>query len=157
MAMPKVKTTIQNRGNKVDTLYNRTDFTMKRWFCMTKRTVGAALVLALFVVAISCNGVDIGSIGKNIPTLNNTSFAMNITNSSLNSTNGTIESLLGKSTNESSDLWNWGDVPEGYVRKGGKIQTEADLYSESVMETPSEASPYNTQQDNSGGLLVKPK
>jgi hypothetical protein len=124
---------------------------------MTKRIVGAAIALAFFVVAISCNGVDIGSIGNNIPTLNNTSFAMNITNSSLNSTNGTMESILGKSTNKSSDLWNWGDVPEGYVRKDGKIQTEAELYSESVMETPSEASPYNTEEDNSGGLLARPK
>jgi hypothetical protein len=123
---------------------------------MTRRIVGTGIVLALFAVVISCNGVDIGSIGKNIPTLNNTSFAMNNTNSSLNSTNGTVESSLEKSTNESSDLWNWGDVPEGYVRKDGKIQTEAELYSQSVMETPSEASPYNSEKDDSGGLLVKP-
>jgi len=82
---------------------------------------------------------------------------MNITNSSRDSINGTIESIITKSTNESSDLWNWGDVPLGYARKEGKIRTEAELYSESVMGIPSEASPYNTQEDNSGGLLFKPK
>jgi hypothetical protein len=124
---------------------------------MTKRIVGTGIALALFIAVISCNGVDIGSIGKNIPTLNNTSIAINITNSSLNSTNGTMESILGKSTNESSDLWTWGNVPLGYVRKDGAIKTEAELYSESVMETPSEASPYNTEKDNSGGLLVRPE
>jgi hypothetical protein len=122
-----------------------------------KKDSGGCNSISFFVVAISCNGVDIGSIRKKIPTLNNISFATNITNGSLNSTNSTMESILGKSTSKSSDLWNWGDVPEGYVRKGGKIQTEAELYSESVMETPSEASPYNTQEDNSGGLLIKPK
>jgi len=124
---------------------------------MTKRIVGAAIAIAFFVIAVSCNGLDIGSIGNNTSTLNNTSLAINITNSSLNATNGTMESILGKSTNESSDLWNWGNVPLGYVRKDGEIKTEADLYSESVMETPSEASPYNTEKDNSGGLLVRPK
>ena len=121
---------------------------------MTKRIVGAAIALAFFVIAVSCNGLDIGN---NTSSLDNTSFEMNISNSSLNSTNGTMESILVKSTNESSDLWNWGDVPLGYVRKDGEIKTEADLYSESVMETPSEASPYNTEADNSGGLLVRPK
>jgi hypothetical protein len=124
---------------------------------MTKRIVGAAIALALFVIALSCNGLDIGSIVNNTPTANNTSFVANITNSSLNSTNGTIESILGKSTNASSDLWNWGDIPLGYARRDGKIVVDAELGSESVMETPSEASPYNTEEDNSGGLLVRPK
>jgi len=120
--------------------------------------VGAVIALALFVLAASCSGVDIGSIGNNTSASNNTSIALNITNSSLNSTNGTIESISAKQTNKSSDLWNWGDVPAGYVRKDGKIVPEA--YSDadkSVMETPSMLSPNTDVDSRTSGLLVRPK
>jgi hypothetical protein len=125
---------------------------------MTKKIVGASIAVALFVIAISCNGLDIGSIGNNTSTLNDTSFAANITNIDLNSTNGTVESILAKSTNKSSDLWNWGDVPAGYTRKDGKIVPDA--YSdadESVMETPSMLSPNPNVDSRISGLLVRPK
>ena len=125
---------------------------------MTKRIVGAVIALALFVLAASCSGVDIGSIGNNTSASNNTSIALNTTNSSLNSTNGTVESILAKQTNKSSDLWNWGDVPAGYVRKDGKIVPEAYLDADkSVMETPSMLSPNTDVDSRTSGLLVRPK
>jgi hypothetical protein len=125
---------------------------------MIKGIVGAGLAFAFFALAVSCAGLDFASNGNNTTALNNTSIALNITNSSLNSTNGTIDDILEKSTNKSSDLWNWGDVPAGYVRKGGKIVPEADSdLDESVMETPSMLSPNPNADFRAGGLLVRPE
>jgi hypothetical protein len=124
---------------------------------MTKRIEGAAIAFALFVIAASCSGLDIGSMGDNTSASNNTSIDLNIINSSLNSTNGTVESILAKSTNKSSDLWNWGDVPAGYVRKDGKIVPEAySKADESVMETPSMLSPNPNVDSRTTGLIVRP-
>ena len=85
--------------------------------------MGAGIVFILFILVISCYAVDLSSSGNNSTSLNNTT-ELNVTNTTLNPLNGTIDSILGKSANK-SDLWNWGDVPAGYVRKGGKIVPEA--------------------------------
>ena len=116
---------------------------------MTKSMVGAGIVFSLFILVVSSNG-------NNSTLLNNTT-GLNVTNTTLNPLNGTIDSILGKSANK-SDLWNWGDVPAGYVRKGGKIVPEALSDSDkSVMETPSMLSPNPNADGRAGGLLVRPE
>ena len=124
---------------------------------MTKETVVAAIALGIFALAVSCCAIDIPANGNNTTALDNTSSEQNATNSTLSSLNGTVASILNQS-NE-SDLWDWGDVPSGYVRKNGKIVPEAYLDSdESVMETPNQLSPNNLEKDTrTGGLLVQPK
>lgn len=124
---------------------------------MTKRILGASITFCLFILAISCNAVDLSSNGNNTTLLNNTINAINVTNSTLSFTNSTLNSTIAKSINK-SDLWNWGDAPAGYVRKGGKIVPEAYSDSDiSAMETPSQLSPNNDNVDNrAGGLLVRP-
>jgi hypothetical protein len=123
---------------------------------MIKRIVGAGIAFSLFILAVSCYAVDLNSNGNNSTSVNNTT-GMNITNTTLNPLNGTNETILGKSANK-SDLWNWGDVPEGYVRKNGKIVPEALADSdESVMETPSMLSPNPNTDFRAGGLLVRPE
>jgi hypothetical protein len=123
---------------------------------MTKRIVGAGIVFSLFILVVSCYAVDLSSNGNNSSSLNNTT-GLNVTSTTLNPLNGTIDSIIGKSANK-SDLWNWGDVPAGYVRKGGKIVPEANSESdESVMETPSILSPNPNTDGRAGGLLVRPE
>lgn len=121
---------------------------------MTKETVVAAIALGIFALAVSCCAIDIPANENNTTALDNTSSEKNATNSTLN---GTVASILNQS-NE-SELWDWGDVPAGYVRKNGKIVPEAYLDSdESVMETPNQLSPNNVEKDTrTGGLLVQPK
>jgi hypothetical protein len=115
---------------------------------MTKKILGAGIVFGLFVLAVSCYAVDLTSSGNNSTSLNNTT-AINVINP--------IDSILGNSSNK-SDLWDWGDVPAGYVRKGGKIVPDAYSDSdESVMETPSMLSPNPNVDGRSAGLLVRPK
>jgi hypothetical protein len=123
---------------------------------MTKSIVGAGIIISLFILAVSCYAVDLSSNGNNTTSLNNT-IGLNATNATLNPLNGTFDSILGKSANK-SDLWNWGDVPAGYVRKDGKIVPEALVDSdESVMETPSMLSPNPNSDFRAGGLLVRPE
>lgn len=115
---------------------------------MTKKILGAGIVISLFILAVSCYAADLTSNGNNSTSLNNTT-AINVTN--------TIDSILGNSANK-SDLWDWGDVPAGYVRKGGKIVPDAYSDSDkSVMETPSMLSPNPNADGRAGGLLVRPK
>jgi len=125
---------------------------------MTKMILGAAIAICLFILALSCNAADFTSKGNNTTLLNNTTNAINVTNSTLNSINNTLNSATAKSTNK-SDLWSWGDVPTGYVRKGDKIVPESYSDSDmSAMETPSQSSPSNDNVDSSaGGLLVRPR
>ena len=124
---------------------------------MTKETVVAAIALGIFALAVSCCAIDIPANGNNTAALDNISSEQNATNSTLSPLNGTAASVLNQSNG--SDLWSWGDVPAGYVRKNGKIVPEAYLDSdESVMETPNQLSPNNVDKDTrTGGLLVQPK
>jgi len=123
---------------------------------MTKRILGAGIVFSLFILAFSCYAADLTSRGNNSDSLNNTT-GLNVTNTTLNPINDTNETILGKSANK-SDLWNWGDVPAGYVRKDGKIVPESLSESdESVMETPSMLSPNPNTDGRAGGLLVRPE
>lgn len=124
---------------------------------MTKETVVAAIALGIFALVVSCCAIDIPANGNNATALDNTSSEQNATNSTFNPLNGTVDSILNQSNQ--SDLWNWGDVPAGYVKKNGKIVPEAYLDSdESVMETPNQLSPNNLEKDTrTGGLLVQPK
>ena len=124
---------------------------------MTKETVIAATALGIFALVVSCCAIDIPATGNNNTELDNTSSEQNATNSTFSPLNGTVDSILNQSNQ--SDLWNWGDVPAGYVKKNGKIVPEAYLDSdESVMETPHELSPNNVDRDTrTGGLLVQPK
>jgi hypothetical protein len=124
---------------------------------MIKDIVSAGIISSLFILVVSCYAVDLSSNGNNTTSLNNTT-ELNATNTTLNPLNGTINSILGKSANK-SDLWSWGDVPAGYVRKDGEIVPEALADSDkSVMETPSELSPNNENTDmRAGGQLVRPE
>ena len=122
---------------------------------MTRETVIALIAFGIFALAVSCSAVDMPVNGNNTTASDNVST--NVTNSTFSPLNGTIDSVLNQS-NE-SNLWNWGDVPEGYVRKNGKIVPEGYLDAdESVMETPSQLSPNGLNKDaRTGGLLVSPK
>jgi hypothetical protein len=122
---------------------------------MTRETVIALIAFGIFALAVSCSAVDIPVNGNNTTASDNVST--NVTNSTFSPLNGTIDSVLNQS-NE-SNLWNWGDVPAGYVRENGKIVPEAYLDAdESVMETPSQLSPNGLNKDTrTGGLLVNPK
>ncbi|MDD1738203.1 MAG: hypothetical protein LUQ02_01315 [Methanothrix sp.] len=122
---------------------------------MTRETVIALIAFGIFALAVSCSAVDIPVNGNNTTASDNAST--NVTNSTFSLLNGTVDSVLNQS-NE-SDLWNWGDVPAGYVRKNGKIVPEAYLDAdESVMETPNQLSPNGLNKDTrTGGLLVNPK
>jgi hypothetical protein len=139
-----------------DALYNGKDLIWGVISFMIKRILGAGIALSLFILVSSCYAVDFGSNGNNSTSLNNTT-ALNITNTTLNPLNGTIDSILGKSANK-SELWSWGDVPAGYVRKDGKIVPESiSEADESVMETPSMLSPNPNTDLRAGGLLVRPE
>lgn len=121
---------------------------------MTKETVVAVIAFGIFALAVSCWAADIPVNGNNTTALDNSSI--NATNSTFSPLNGTVASILNQSNQ--SDLWNWGDVPAGYVRKDGKIVPEANLDSDgSVMETPSQLSPNSDKYTRTGGLLVNPK
>lgn len=119
---------------------------------MIKETTVAAIALGIYVLAVSSFAVDFPINMNNSTASNNTSITQNVTSI------GTIDSILNQSTNESG-LWSWGDVPEGYVRKDGKIVPESYQDSDkSVMETPYQSSPNNVDKDTrTGGLLVRPK
>jgi hypothetical protein len=123
---------------------------------MTKRIVGAGIVFSLFILVVSRYAVDLSNNGNNSTSQNNTT-RLNVTNTTQNPLNGTIDSILGKSANK-SDLWSWGDVPAGYIRKNGKIVPEALSESDkSVMETSSLLSPNPNADGRSGGILVRPE
>ena len=124
---------------------------------MTKETVVVAIALGIFALAVSCCAIDTPANGNNATALDNTSSEQNATNSTFSPLIDTIDSILNQSNQ--SDLWNWGDVPAGYVKKNGKIVPEAYVDSdESVMETPNQLSPNNLEKDTrTGGLLVQPK
>jgi len=140
---------------RLDALNNRRDLPKPKVISlMTKETAVAVIALGIFALVVSCCAIDIPAIGNNATALNNTSPEQNATNSTLN---GSVDSIINQSNK--SDLWNWGDVPAGYVRKNGKIVPEAYLDSdESIMETPNQLSPNNVDKDaRTGGLLVQPK
>jgi len=121
---------------------------------MTKETVVAVIAFGIFALAVSCWAVDIPVDGNNTTALDNSST--NATNSTFSPLNGAVAAVLNQSNQ--SDLWSWGDVPAGYVRKDGKIVPEANLDSDgSVMETPSQLSPNSVKDTRTGGLLVNPK
>jgi hypothetical protein len=124
---------------------------------MTKETAVAVITLGIFALVLSCCAIDIPATGNNTTALVSSISEQNATNSTFSPLNGTVDSILNQSNQ--SELWNWGDVPAGYVRKNGKIVPEAYLDSdESVMETPSQLSPNNVDKDvRTGGLLVQPK
>ena len=124
---------------------------------MTKETVVAAIALGIFALVVSCWAIDNPAIENNATALNNTNPEQNATNSTFSPLNGTVDSILNQSNQ--SDLWNWGDVPAGYVKKNGKIVPEAYIDSdESVMETPNQLSPNNVEKNTrTGGMLVQPK
>ena len=121
------------------------------------RVVIAAIALGIFALVVSCCAIDNPANGNNTTALNNTSTEQNATNSTFSPLNGAVASILNQSNQ--SDLWNWGDVPAGYVKKNGKIVPEAYLDSdESVMETPNQLSPNNVEKNTrTGGLLIQPK
>ncbi len=113
-------------------------------------------VIGITILALTCNAADLsGPTGTSIllRTINVTS---NSTNSTLNSTNSTLNSTA--TLGNGSDLWSWGNLPVGYARNGNQIVVSPpSVANESVMQTPSQLVPGNSNRNNGGGLLVEPR
>lgn len=134
-------------------------------YFMRKLMFTAATVFCIAILSFYCCAADLTGNESNAALENSTGIAIESANNTMNSTNSSLDSAtshLNSTINDSTDksgLWSWGDVPEGYVRKDGKIAAKTISESDqSVMETPSQSSPNNNNAGNkAGGLLVKPE
>jgi len=134
-------------------------------YFMRRLMFSSAIVFCMAILSFYCCAADLAGNESNAALQNGTVGAIGSANNTTNSTNSSLDSAIGhlnSTINDSADksgLWSWGDVPEGYVRKDGKIVSKTSSESDqSVMETPSQSSPNNYNAGNKdGGLLVRPE